>query len=172
MRSTIGLAAGAAKETAEFLVPQAFQDSKTYEIVVRNSLRFLTQDVGGAANETEDATEVEDYLARKAVGNFVDLAGLATLHLSPLWLLAIVSDIAYGSKSYVLELADELKKKGLIDESSTIHNVDDVLEAIQNASGKAANTFDMSPGSGACRWGIFGIILTKALRNCSSALQR
>lgn len=145
VRSAIGLASGAAKETAEFLVPQAFQNSKTYEIVVRNSLRFLTEDIGGAAVEAEASTEVENYMARKAVGNFVDLAGLATLHLSPLWILAIVSDIAYGSKSYVLELAEELKQRGLIDDTSTIHHVDDVLEAIQQASGRAASTFDTPP---------------------------
>ena len=41
LRSSIGLAAGAARETAELLVPRAFQDSKSYGIVVRNSLRFL-----------------------------------------------------------------------------------------------------------------------------------
>ena len=49
VRSTIALAAGAATHTAEFLVPRAFQDSKTYSVVVRNSLNFLTQQVGGVA---------------------------------------------------------------------------------------------------------------------------
>ncbi len=37
LRSTVGLAAGAVKEMSEFLVPKAFQDSKTYKIVVRNT---------------------------------------------------------------------------------------------------------------------------------------
>ncbi|MFN0197808.1 MAG: hypothetical protein ACKVT0_13775, partial [Planctomycetaceae bacterium] len=47
VRSTIGLAAGTVQEAATLLVPGAFQNSKTYELVVRNSLRFLTNDVGG-----------------------------------------------------------------------------------------------------------------------------
>lgn len=147
VRSTIGLAAGAAREAATFLVPQSFQSSKTYEIVVRNSLRFLTDDIGGVTTESEEGEEeaVDDYMARKAVGNFVDLAGLATLHLSPIWLLAIVSDVAYGSKSYVLELAKELEQKGLIDDTSTIHHVDDVLEALQHTTGRAASMFDTPP---------------------------
>ncbi|MBM81353.1 MAG: hypothetical protein CMJ78_12290 [Planctomycetaceae bacterium] len=146
-RSTIGLAAGAAREVADFLVPQAFQSSKTYEVAIRNSLRFLTQDVAGVkADPTDDTAQPQDdYVARKTVGNFVDLAGLATLHVSPLWLLAIVSDVAYGSKSYVNELANELKAQGLIDEDSTINHVDDVLKAIQDASGKAAGLFDTPP---------------------------
>jgi hypothetical protein len=145
VRSTIGLAAGAAVETAGFLVPRAFQSSKSYEIVVKNSLRFLTEDIGGVAGQPGQSETAEGFMARKAVGNFVDLAGLATLHVSPMWFLAIVSDVAYGSKAYVLELAEELKKQGLIDDTSTIHHVDDVLGAIQQASGQAAGLFDTPP---------------------------
>ena len=146
VRSGVGLAAGTVRETAEFLLPQAFQSSKTYEVVVRNSLRFLTEDVGGVKSEEDAAQKAgEDFLARKAVGNFVDMAGLATLHVSPLWLLAIVSDVAYGTKSYVQELAAELKKQGLIDENATITRVDDVLEAVRSSTGHAAGLFDAPP---------------------------
>ena len=139
------MAAGAAKETAVLLVPQAFQSSKTYELVIKNSLKFLTEDVGGVEGESGESPTGENYVARKAVGNFIDLTGWATLHLSPVWLMAVVSDVAYGTKSYVIELADELKKQGLIDENSTINHVDDVLDAIQNASGQTASMFDTPP---------------------------
>lgn len=146
VRSTIALAGGAAREAAGFLVPRAFQNSKTYEIVIRNSLKFLTEDIGGAESRAADATGVPpDYMARKAVGNFLDLAGLATLHLSPLWLLAIVSDVAYGSKTYVQELARELKSQGIIADDSTIARMDDVLGAIQQTTGKAAGMIDTPP---------------------------
>eukprot|EP00913_Durusdinium_trenchii_P035233 g32963.t1 len=145
LRSTVGVTAGAAKGAAEFLIPSAFQNSKTYEVVVRNSLRFLTEDIGGVAKQSDTEDLGKDFAARKAVGNFVDLAGWATLAFSPVWVMAVVSDVAYGSKSYIRELADELKQKGLIDENSTINNVDDVLEAVQNATGKAASLVDTPP---------------------------
>lgn len=147
VRSTVGLAAGAAQEAASVLVPQAFQDSKTYEIVIRKSLRFLTDDIAGvAAEKTDDASaETDGYMARKAVGSFVDLAGMATLHFSPIWIMAIVSDIAYGSKSYVTELATELKSRGLIDQNSSIDHIDDLLEAVQNTSGQTASMLDTPP---------------------------
>ncbi len=147
VRSTIGLAAGTVQEAATLLVPGAFQNSKTYELVVRNSLKFLTNDIGGVKPATDpDAPPAQDdYLARKAVGNFLDLAGLATLHVSPLWMLAIVSDVAYGSKTYLAELARELQAQGLIDETSTIHHADDLLSAIQKSSGHAAGLFDTPP---------------------------
>lgn len=146
-RSTIALASGAAREASEFLVPRGFQSSKTYEIVVRNSLRFLTEDVGKtkAADAEETDKPADDYLARKAVGNFVDLAGLSMMHLSPMWMLAIISDVAYGSKIYARELATELKMQGLIDEHSTIERIDDVLEAVRHTSGHAAGLIDAPP---------------------------
>jgi hypothetical protein len=121
--------------------------------VIRKSLGFLAEDIGGAkrpeavaaAEAGASSPPMNEFVARKAVGNFVELAGLATLHVSPLWLLAIVSDVAYGSKAYVRELAEELQKQGLVDDASAIHHVDDVLEAVQHASGRAANLFDTPP---------------------------
>lgn len=144
-RSAVGVSAGAIRESAEFLVPQAFKNSKTYEVVIKNSLKFLTEDVGGVARKTDDVALSKDFAARKAVGNFVDLAGWAAFAVSPVWLMAIVSDVAYGSKSYLHELAGELRKKGLIDETSTIHNVDDLLAAVKDASGQTASLVDSPP---------------------------
>lgn len=168
VRSAVGLSAGTAKEIAELIVPQAFQNSKSYEIAVRNSLGFLVSGLGTISAPTPsvapspqeqeadlDMVSVEQsapidvdagrVLARKAAGSFIDLAGLATLHLSPIWVLAIVSDVAYGSQGYLQELNAELLKQGLIDSNSTIHRVEDLFDAIKNASGKAASQFDQPP---------------------------
>jgi hypothetical protein len=147
VRSTAGLAGGALREATELLVPAAFQDSKTYSTLVRQTLDFLVEDVGGVQREEGDdaPAKVEGFVARKAVGNFVELAGMATLHVSPLMLLAVVSDVAYGSQTYLKELADELKREGVIDEDSTINHAGDLLDAVRQASGTAATTFDTPP---------------------------
>ena len=163
VRSAVGVTAGTAKEIAEFVVPQAFQDSKSYEVMVRNSLGFLLSSVAtvsesapvvipqsGAPTTTENlsggiSANPSRFLARKAAGNFIDIAGLATLHVSPLWVLAIVSDAAYGTKTYLNELAQELQSQGLIDDSSSIHKVEDLFNAVKQASGSAASAFDQPP---------------------------
>ena len=163
VRSAVGVTAGTAKEIAEFVVPQAFQDSKSYEVMVRNSLGFLLNNVATVSESapalipqsgapTTPATVSGDiaanpgrFLARKAAGNFIDIAGLATLHVSPLWVLAIVSDAAYGTKTYLNELAQELQSQGLIDDSSSIHKVEDLFNAVKQASGSAASAFDQPP---------------------------
>jgi hypothetical protein len=169
VRSAVGLTAGTAKELAEFIVPQAFQSSKSYEVAIRNSLNFLLSAVGevgggsggagGSAGSTsasgsnlsaatDAAAPTADtgrFVAKKAIANFIDITGLTTLHVSPLWILAIVSDAAYGTRTYLEELAVELQRQGLIDDSSTIHRVDDLFAAVQKASGRAASAFDLPP---------------------------
>src|SRR5262245_47464178 len=116
VRGGTGLVGGMLRESASLLVPQSFQSSRTYSVMVRQMLDFLVHDVGGVAqgNQASSTSAVDNYVARKAVGNFVDMAALATLHASPLMLLAVVSDVAHGSKVYLKELADELKAEGVI----------------------------------------------------------
>jgi hypothetical protein len=149
LRSSAGVVGGIARESASLLVPQAFQESTTYRIMVRQMLDLLCHDVAGVkcdpARGNAPSQQVENFVARKAVGNFVELAGMATLHVSPLTLLAIVSDVAYGSQAYLKELADELKKQGVIDEQSTIHHVDDLLSAVAQASKTTASAIDTPP---------------------------
>lgn len=147
IRTTSGVAGGAIRESASLLVPQAFQDSKTYSNLVGQTLDFLVEDVGGVKSDAkaDDEPAIDDFVARKTVGNFVEMAGLATLHVSPMMLLAIVSDVAYGSQTYLNEVTEELKRDGVIDENSTIDHASDLLSAVSDASGVAANAFNTPP---------------------------
>ena len=147
LRTAVGSVSGALRESASLLVPQAFQHSKTYQALIRQTLDFLAEDVGGVEHsEDPDAPpKVENFVARKAVGNFIEMAGLATVHLSPLMLLAIVSDVAYGSQIYLKEVADDLKRQGVIDQESTVDHVDDLLEAVALAAKTTATAFDTPP---------------------------
>ncbi len=147
LRCASGVVGGTLRESATLLVPQAFRDSKTYCVVVRQTLDFLAEGVGGVEHkEVEGAPPpIDNFVARKTVGNFLEMAGLATLHLSPMMLLAVVSDVAYGSQGYLFELAEELKRQGVIDESSTIHHVDDLFEALGDAAGTTAEVFNAPP---------------------------
>lgn len=147
LRSASGVVGGALRESASLLVPQAFRNSKTYNVFVQQMLDFMAEDVGGVERSDEPGAppKVENYVARKAVGNFVEMAGLATFHLSPMILLAVVSDVAYGSQAYLNELANELKQQGVIARHSTIDHVDDLLEAVAAAAKTTATAFDTPP---------------------------
>jgi hypothetical protein len=100
VRSTSAMVGGVLRESTSILVPQAFKSSKTYSIFVTQMIDILAHQIGGVKadeNAPPSVSDEEGYVARKAVGNFVELAGVATVHLSPLTLLAIISDVAYGS---------------------------------------------------------------------------
>ncbi|MGE0534989.1 MAG: hypothetical protein AB7O68_08440 [Pirellulales bacterium] len=147
IRTGVGMVGGAVRESSSLLVPQAFQNSRTYSVLVRQMLDYLVEGIGGvrtAAGE-EKSPGVENFIARKAVGNFAEMASLATLHISPITLLAIVSDAAYGSGAFLRELAAELKREGLIDERSTIDSLDDFLKAVGGAAGQTSSVLDTPP---------------------------
>lgn len=147
LRSASGVLGGALRESASLLVPQAFRNSKTYNVMIQQMLDFVVEDVGGVERSADPGAppKIENYVARKAVGNFVEMAGLATFHLSPMMLLAVVSDVAYGSQAYLKELGDELKQQRVIDPQSTINHVDDLLEAVAGAAASSATAFDTPP---------------------------
>ena len=150
VRGTSGLVGGALKHSAGLLIPAAFQDSRTYTVLVRQTLDFMIDDVAGVKKpikdeETAQTPPVDQFVARKTVGSFLDLAGMATLHLSPMLVLAVLSDVAYGSKTYLKELSQDLKQRGLIDENSSIDSTSDLLDAVALASGVTATAMDAPP---------------------------
>src|SRR5687768_5794605 len=65
LRCGAGLVAGAVRESSALLVPQAFQNSRTYSVMVRQMLDFLAHDVGGVARPTtaDAPAKVENYVA-------------------------------------------------------------------------------------------------------------
>jgi len=147
VRSVSGVVGGTLRESAELLVPQAFRSSKTYNVMIQQMLDFMAEDIGGVerSDDPDAPPKIENYVARKTVGNFIDMAGWATFHLSPLTLLAVVGDVAYGSQVYLNEVAEDLKKQGVIDEDSTIDHVDDLFEAVAKAARTTATAFDTPP---------------------------
>lgn len=147
LRSGAGLVGGAVREGAALLVPRAFQNSQTYRILVQQTLDFLVQDIAGVAGKPQENStpQVDNFIARKAVGNFIELAGMATVHLSPLTTLAIVADVAYGSSQFLRELSAELKRQHVIDEQASINNVDDLLSAVADTAKVASGAFDTPP---------------------------
>jgi hypothetical protein len=144
-RSASVVVAGLVNETAARLIPAAFRSSRSYRVFIQQSLDMLIHDVGGvrlaAAADPSDASK----LARKAVGGLLDVTGAATLHLSPMTLLAVFNDLAYGSGHYLKLLGAELKREGIIDAQSSIDHVSDLLEALESASRKAADAVDSPP---------------------------
>lgn len=160
VRSVSAVAGGLLSETASRLIPTAFRSSRSYSLFIQQSLDMAVHDVGGVgaagsqrAAEADAARQAaqqeadfdQNMLARKAVGGMLDIASMSTLHLSPLTVLAALSDVAYGSSYFLRQLGDELKRQGVIDQASSIDHVSDLLDALQDAGGQASETLDQPP---------------------------
>ncbi|MCC6508152.1 MAG: hypothetical protein IT423_03540 [Pirellulaceae bacterium] len=159
LRSAGALAGGLMRESANWLLPSAFRNSRSYSIFIQQMLDFVCNDIGGVRKRwgaspadpasdltaEEQAAENQAFLARKTVGNLLDMSALATFHLSPLTVLAIFSDVAYGSQHYLHQLSERLKSQNIIDANTTIDSATDLLGALERASASAAGVFDKPP---------------------------
>lgn len=144
-RSASAVVGGLVNETAARLIPAAFRTSRSYTVFIQQALDMMVHDVGGVKNAAAEEVSEEGKLAQKAVGGLLDVAGTATLHLSPMTVLAVFNDLAYGSSHYLKLLSEELKREGIIDKESSIDKVSDLVDVLQAASGKAADAMDTPP---------------------------
>ena len=151
VRGIAGMVGGTLRDSAAVLLPDAVRNAKTYQAFVGQMLDFMAEDVGRVGAKPERAAAGrgaqgrDGFVARKTVGNFIDVASLATVHLSPMLVLAVISDVAYGSKVYLRELADELERQGVVADAAKVRDVDDLLDQVSAASGDAASAFDQPP---------------------------
>ena len=82
---------------------------------------------------------------RKGAGNAVELGAIVAFGFSPLWLLAGASDVLRGTRVYLDELVGELERAGVLVQESRFETVDDLLGALEGASGGTARLIDIPP---------------------------
>jgi len=145
-RILVGSTAGLFKGVSDLLLPEAVRRTKLYQVLLQKNLRYLIQDVGGIQNvyPTEEAPPSR-YVARKFVGNFVELAGILTLRASPVWILALIADISGGTKVFLKELTEEMKRQGQLDPQTRVETVDQLLDGLQSFAGQVADRIDTPP---------------------------
>jgi hypothetical protein len=144
------------RESANWLVPAAFRNSRSYSIFVRQMLEYAvhssSQDSNRSSSYLEQSeTDVpqgsqvadeEVFLARKTVSSLLDMAALATFHLSPLTVIAVFSEVAYGWKGHMQQLGIRLKEQRLIPSSTSIDDADQLATALDKAVGSASAVFE------------------------------
>ena len=82
---------------------------------------------------------------RKGAGNVVELGSIFAFGFSPLWLLAAAADVTHGTRVYLDSLVAELEAAGVIARGADIASVDDLLAALEGASGTTARLIDIPP---------------------------
>lgn len=148
VRSTVAAVGGASKLLTDTLVPEPLRKTTLFTALIGNTQRFVIEkvaEVEGVYAKEEKAELPENFVPRAVAGNVINAAGLFAVHLSPLWVFAFVSDMAHGSNVYLTRLTKELKDSGVIDPSTDVKGIDDVLTALGNAGKDTAQVFDLPP---------------------------
>jgi len=150
LRTLAAITGGAVHETAELVLPRLVRRSRLYEATAKNLLRITVELIGGIERSPEAiASEFESsprrLAVRKAGGNVLELGSILAFGFSPLWLLAAAADVSHGTRVYLDALTTELKGAGVLAETTELGSVDDLLAALEGASGTTARLIDIPP---------------------------
>ena len=145
VRALVGLAAGVTREVGEVALPAAVRRGQLYQNLVDTTLRFLIEEVGGGKASIDNAALPDNFLARRAAGNAVELLGIVAFRASPVWILAALADVSGLGRQLIPEIADELKSQGLLDPATTFTALDEVLDGLERTSSHLAATINTPP---------------------------
>jgi len=146
LRSVSALAGGLARETAAVVLPIGLRRGRLYRNLVEVTLQFLIEKVGQVEAAGADQRELaENFLARRAAGNGIELVGLLTFRASPVWVLAALADVCGFGRQLIPEIAEELKKAGLLDASKSFATMEQLLGGLEGSAAQLAETVNVPP---------------------------
>jgi hypothetical protein len=146
VRSASALAGGLIRELGDVTVPAAIRRTKTYQTMVEIALRFMIEQVGQVEGVYPSEGELaSNFLLRRTAGHGIELAGLLAFRASPVWIMAALADISGAGRQIVQEIAEALKEEGLLDREAKFENIDQLLNGLEQTTGRAADLFNLPP---------------------------
>ena len=146
VRSAAALAGGLIRELGDVTVPAAVRRTKSYQMMVDIALRFMIEQVGQVEGVYPSEGQLaNNFLLRRTAGHGIELAGLLAFRASPVWIMAALADISGAGRQIVQEISDALKEEGLLDRDAKFENIDQLLDGLEQTSGRAADLFNAPP---------------------------
>lgn len=146
LRSASALSAGLVREVAEVALPIGVRRGRLYMNLVDATLKFMIEDVG-QVDGVYPAEEklAKDFLLRRSVGNGIDVMGVLAFHASPIWVLAALADVSDAGRQLIPQIADALKKEGLLATDDSFTSMDQLLQGLERMSAQLAETANTPP---------------------------
>jgi len=145
IRSLLSATTGVSSLLTGLLLPKTVKDSSTYRVTFGMLQQFLVEKVAEVEQEEVDIVLKDKYVMRKTAGSVIEGIGLLSIRFSPVWMLAILSDVAGGSKVYLQRLIKDLERNNLIDTGGAYENVYEVLDSINTSSRIGVDAIDLPP---------------------------
>ena len=146
LRSALGLSAGLLREVGEVALPRGVRRTQLYQSLVDTTFRFVIEQIGGAKGVySAEHPQPEDFLARRGAGNAIELLGLVAFRVSPVWVLAAMSDLSGLGRRLIPEIAEALKAQGLLEKETQFDSMDQLLDGLEKTSSRLAETVNTPP---------------------------
>ncbi len=145
-RATAAALGGLLYEISQVLLPLWFRRTRLYKALVDRLLRILIEVVGDVQDVSpKDEIASEELIARKTVGNVIEVTSFLAIGWSPLWVLAAAADLTGGTHAYLEALVAELKGAGLLGQDARVGSTGELLEVFEQTAARMADLVDVPP---------------------------
>jgi hypothetical protein len=145
VRSSGALAGGLLRELSEVVLPHSFRRTKLYRSLVDTTLRFMIEQVGNVPRASFDPQLPSDFTLRRSVGNGIEIIGILLFRLSPVWVLAALSDLSSASRAFIREISESLQERGLLERDADFRTIDQILDGLEKTSARLADNLNLPP---------------------------
>ncbi len=146
LRSATALAGGLVREIGDVALPAALRRTRLYRSLVDSTLRFLIEQVGQVEGAYPgESALAEDFIARRAAGNGLELVGILAFRASPVWVMAALADLSGTGRHLIREIAQSLQEQGLLAADTRFETMDQMLDGLESTAGKLAESINTPP---------------------------
>jgi len=146
VRSLSALSGGLLREMSELALPTQVRDAALYRATAGIGLRFLIEQLGDVYNVYPRHDRLSrKFVRRYALGASIEMVGIATFFLSPVWVLAALGDATRVGKTLFSQIGDALKAEGLLDPDAQFETMAQLLDGLERTSTHLALTVNMPP---------------------------
>ncbi|MGA8029454.1 MAG: hypothetical protein WB992_20115 [Bryobacteraceae bacterium] len=146
LRSLGAVSGGLLREIGVVALPSRIRRTALYRTMVEVTLRFLIEQVGQVQGiYPSEGKLAQGFLLKRGASHGIELLGLLTLHVSPVWVLAALADATGAGHTLIQQIAQALKDDGLLEPSSHFESVDQLLDGLEKTSAHLAESLNLPP---------------------------
>jgi hypothetical protein len=146
LRSATAISGGLLQEIGAAVLPVSVRRTALYKNMVEVTLRFLVEEVGQVRGVYPSEKRLaQDFLLQRGVSHGIGLLGMATLHVSPVWIVAALADASGAGSRLIAQVSQALKDEGLLEKNAEFSTVDQMLGGLEKTSTHLAQTLSFPP---------------------------
>jgi hypothetical protein len=146
VRSLSALSGGLLLEASQVALPKEIREAAIYRATAGIALRFLIEQVGQVQGIYPRHDRLSrQFVLRYATGGSIEILGIMSMALSPVWILAALGDATRAGRALFMEIGDALKAEGLLDDEAHFETMAQLVDGLERTSTHLALTVNMPP---------------------------